>query len=586
MSLSAAVRHAPALALLALSACHAAESQGNGSSSPHEGGAPVARAASAASLEAKLTKRRLQNVVAYIPPQCFTKTQETGSGPAKNPCYPCHVDSAPPNFARDGNLQVTLSLPQAAGENPWKNLFQPPVADAPRASDEEVLRYVRESNYFDADRKIVLPRVLGALPDEWDIDGNGKWDGYVPDVWFSFDERGFDHAPGGAPTGWRAFAYYPFPGTFFPTNGSADDVLIRLDARLQEDRSGRFDPGIYELNLAIVEALVTRQDVPIDPVDESALGLDVDLDGRLARADHVAFDAAPGDAGTTRMHYAGVAGDEERAGHFPIAAGLFPLGTEFFHTVRYLDVDANGVATMAPRMKEVRYAKKVSFLGYDALRGRAAMDAREQTVTRDGSRHVNWLGERGVDNGQGWVLQGFIEAKGGTLRPQTREETTFCAGCHGGIGATTDSIFSFARKLGAGERARGWFHWSQRDLHGLAEPKRSDGRYEYTMYLEQAGAGDELRENAEVLQRFFDARGEPRASEIRRLHDDVSRLLLPSAARALDLDRAYRAIVDQQAFDRGRDAVLAPSRNVFATAPLGQPTGIRASVAAASLVRR
>ena len=285
---------------------------------------------SSKSLESSLRKQRLSNVVAYIPPQCFTRTRPGGSGVARNPCYVCHVDSAPPNFNQDGNLQITLSLPEAAGENPWTNLFQPPVATAPRVSDDEVLRYVRESNYVDADRNLVLSRALDAPPDEWDIDGNGRWDGYKPDVWFAFDERGFDHAPGGALTGWRAFAYYPFPGTFFPTNGSA----------------------------------------------------------------------------------------------------------------------------------------------------------------------------------------------------------------------------------------------------------------EYTMYLQQAGAGDELRENSEVLRRFFGGRGELRASEVRLLHDDISRLLLPSAERALDLDRAYRAIVDEQAFARGRDAVLAPSSHVYTTAPLGQPTGVRTPVAAASLQRR
>jgi hypothetical protein len=59
--------------------------------------------------------------------------------------------------------------------------------------------------------------------------------------------------------------------------------------------------------------------------------------------------------------------------------------------------------------------------------------------------------------------------KDGSLRPQSMEESTFCAGCHGGIGATTDSIFSFARKLGGRAPARGWFHWSQRDLRGIAE---------------------------------------------------------------------------------------------------------------------
>ena len=538
---------------------------------------------SPAAIQAALRKTELSNVVAYIPPQCFTRTLPgEGGHAARNPCYVCHVDAPAPNFAADANLQVTLALPLAAARNPWTNLFKPAVATADRASDDAVLRYVRESNYFDAKHDIALTPSLASPPPSWDVDGDGAWEGFRPDVEFAFDDRGFDRRPDGTPTGWRAFAYYPFPGTFFPTNGSADDVLVRLDPRLQQDRDGRFDEGIYALNLAIVEALITRSDVAVDPVDEAALGVDVDRDGRLGRASRVVFDGSPD--GSTRMHYAGKAGEAQDAGAFPIAVGLFPLGTEFFHTVRYLDVEA-GVVKMAARMKEVRYAKKTRFLGYENLRGRAAADVREQAKSRDGVRHVNWLGEPGIDNGQGWVFQGFIEDAAGALRPQTREETTFCAGCHGGIGATSDSIFSFPRKLGPSSHAGGWFHWSQRDLRGLPEPRRTDGRYEYSLYLEQAGAGDELRENTEVLALFFDASGAPRADAVRQLHDDIARLLLPSAARALDLNRAYQAIVAQQAFARGRDAVLGPSRHVYEDAPVGQPTGIAKAVAAASLVR-
>lgn len=490
----------------------------------------------------------------------------------------------PPNFTADADLQVNLTLPRAALDNPWKNLLRPPVVRRPRATDDDVLAYVRQSNYFAEDGSPALARALESPPPEWDIDHDGQWAGYKPDVWFRFDDRGFDHRPDGTPTGWRAFAYYPFPGTFFPTNGSADDVLIRLDPVLQQDRDGRFDARVYELNLAIVEALVARRDVLVDPVDEAALGIDVDLDGRLGRATRVAYDAAVDGRGGTLMRYAGKAGEEQAAGRIAIAPGLFPVGTEFFHTVRYLDVDSAGNVRMAPRMKEVRYARKVSYLGYDALRGRAAADVREQAKSRDGSRRVNWLGERGIDNGQGWVFEGYIEDKDGNLRPQSREETVFCAGCHGGIGATTDTIFSFPRKLGAKATARGWFHWSQRDLRGLPEPTRTDGRYEYTFYLEQVGAGDELRENAEVVRRFFDARNELRPAEVRRLHADVARLLLPSPERALDLDRAYRAIVEEQSFAFGRDAVLATSEHVYEVAPINRPTGIRVAVTGARLV--
>ena len=119
--------------------------------------------------------------------------------------------------------------------------------------------------------------------------------------------------------------------------------------------------------------------------------------------------------------------------------------------------------------------------------------------------------------------------------------------------------------------ARGWFHWSQRDLRGIAEPKRADGEYEYALYLRQAGAGDELRANAEVLARFFDERHALRPNEIERLHGDISALLLPSAPRALDLDRAYLAIVKGQSFDKGRDALLAPASNAYERYRLGSP---------------
>ena len=64
------------------------------------------------------------------------------------------------------------------------------------------------------------PMVLDKPPAEWDANGDGHWDGFTPDVEYAFDAAGFDHRPDGTTTGWRAFAYYPFPGTFFPTNGS------------------------------------------------------------------------------------------------------------------------------------------------------------------------------------------------------------------------------------------------------------------------------------------------------------------------------------------------------------------------------
>lgn len=76
-----------------------------------------------------------------------------------------------------------------------------------------------------------------------------------------------------------------------------------------------------------------------------------------------------------------------------------------------------------------------------------------------------------------------------------------------------------------------------------------------------------MRENDEVLARFFDARGGLRADMAQRVHQDVSILLLPSPQRALLLDKAYRVIVNEQSFERGRDATLKASDNVHRELP-------------------
>ncbi len=88
-----------------------------------------------------------------------------------------------------------------------------------------------------------------------------------------------------------------------------------------------------------------------------------------------------------------------------------------------------------------------------------------------------------------------------------------------------------------------------------------------------------------MLARFFDASGTPKPSELAKLHADVSTLLLPSAARALDLDRAYLAIVDAQSFDHGRDTVLTRSENVHDAVPVGASTGVRKAATALRLAR-
>ncbi|HVU03253.1 MAG TPA: hypothetical protein VHE30_15945 [Polyangiaceae bacterium] len=513
----------------------------------------------------------VSNRFAYIPPQCYAKT-DTGRGrSARNPCYTCHTDAPPPNYVRDGDLQVRRALPKGALQNRWQNLFDPPVRRAPPLPDEDVLRRVRTPNYL-VDGENVLALALRSLPAAWDGQGDGKWDGFVPDVGYRFDEDGFDHLADGTETGWRAFAYYPLPGAFMPTNGSIGDVLVRLAPEFRQNGAGEPDRETYVANLAIVEALASERDVAIAPVDEARLGTDLDLDGRLGVARRVAFRAGSG--GATSMHYAGKARTVEESGELPIAAGLFPVGTEFFHTVRYLDVGEGGRVVPAARLKEIRYARKQRWYAPADLKAVVEGEAREQAKTEDGSLPVLWAFDHGIDNGQGWNFQGFIEDEKGSLRPQTFEETAYCAGCHGGVGRTTDSIFSFSRKLPDGSFRRGWFHFSQRGLQGVADPRTASGDSEYGRYLREAAGGDDYAGNEDVRRRFLDDRGALRPDALSELRQDVTTLLLPSRERALALDRAYLATVREQSFIRGRDTLLGPVSQVVGLARADDRTGV------------
>jgi len=527
---------------------------------------------------------RPPNHFAYIPAQCYAQVKaDTG---ARNPCYTCHRNALAPNYTDDAALQVEYQIPTPAAENPWKNTIDPPIARAAPVSDAALLAYVRDSNYFDAAGKIAVRAYLDPLTPGWDGAGDKRWNGFIPDARFHFDDEGFDQNEDGSDDGWRAFAYRPFPGAFMPTNGSMGDVLIRLDPRLRTDSHGRYSRAVYRLNLAIVEALIARRDVPIAATDERALGVDLDLDGELGTATQVTFDRrADPNTGKTRMSYVGAGHDATDDLLFPIAVGLFPLNTEFLHSVRYLDPES-GTVHLAARMKELRYAKKVNFFSYADLKTHAMNEATEQAESADGSREPVWQFDRGMTNGQGWLYQGFIEAADGRLRPQSFAETAACTGCHGGVGASADSAFSFPRKLAATAFRGGWFHWSQGSLAGVPELRTEHGGYEYTDYVQQAG-GDDFGENGEVRERFFTAHNELNRAAVDRLHQDVSALLVPSPARALALDRAYLAIVREQSFVLGRDALLGASEHVLHRVPAGKKTGISSALGptAAGLAR-
>ncbi len=525
-----------------------------------------------------LRSKILVNPAPYIVPQCYTITQPEANGPTYNPCYTCHTASIPPNYVDDFDLQLEYSFPAAILTNPWTNLFVDRTTAVATTSDNDILDYIRSDNYFDSDGNIILADKLGNLATDWDFDEDGIWDGYTPDCYYNFDAEGFDQHDG-AYTGWRAFAYASFPSTFWPTNGSINDVLIRLGDSFQQDENGNFDLTIYKINLAIVESLVSRRDVLLpEEVNEADYGVDLDRNGELGSAFKITYDWAPTDG--RDMNYVGLAESEREAGNIHLAAGLFPEETAFLHTVRYVDIDdSTGATKLAPRMKELRYAVKRTWQTYSELLQSALEEVKENDDFPDRTRQLIGNVEQGMNNDQGWLYQGFIEDASGDLRPQTYEETAFCIGCHSGIGATVDGVFSFPRKLAADRSERqGWYHWSQIDRVGTVEPKinitGAGTQYEYSFYLMYNGAGDEFRNNSQVMETFFDSEGNIASDLLQDLHDDVSMLLYPTRERALTAAKAYKVIVAEQSYIYGRDATVTAPANVHKTITEGQITGI------------
>jgi len=505
----------------------------------------------------------------YTTSMCYTKTKDEKSKTVSNPCYSCHTKGKTPNYYNDTNLQLEYTFPKKAMKNPYLNLFKDRSEAVQKISDEEILTYVRQTNYFDGNGAIIL---ADGLPQEWK--------GYRPDCYFNFDEDGFDRDNSGEYTRWRAFRYYPFLGTFWPTNGSMDDVLIRLDTVFTQDESGDFDKEVYALNLAIVESLVKQKDINLSvAVDESKYGIDLNQNEKVDTSKQVVLSTY------NKMSYVGRAKQELRDKKIHLAPGLFPEGTEFLHSVRYIDWDdTNKHVAMSARMKELRYAKKESWKTYSEIERIASSELNEALANgTDEAVMATFRGdyEHGLSNAMGWIYQGFIEDKGGDLRPQTHEETIGCMGCHSHLGATNDSIFSFTRKFeGTNKNAHdfGWNHWGQKDLVGIQEPKvsyRNYGQqYEYSFYLQNNHSGNEFRNNTEVENKFFDSNGAIKEEMLDKLHVDISQLLLPSKKRALALNKGYKVMVEEQSYIYGRDANVKPMKNVFKIIQDKQTTGL------------
>ena len=517
----------------------------------------------------------LQNKAAYIPSQCYTKTNVGND--VHNPCFSCHTRGQEPNYVDDSSFQLKYEFRIYSQTNHWDNLFKDRSAAVAAISDTDIMNYVRTSNYFTDSGDIALAQHLTRLPVNWDFDGNGKWDGYVPDCYFNFDDEGFDITPSGQDSGWRAFSYAPFLGTFWPTNGSTDDVLIRLAPAFQQSKDGTLNRSIYKLNLSIVLALVQRKNISIDATDESLVNVDLNKNGRIDIASEIVYDWAPTQG--RFMSYVGKAKLLQQSGEVHLAAGLYPEGTEFLHSVRYLDIDNNGEIQLAARMKELRYARKLQWNNYTQLRNQALSEQKEADTSPELLRTIIGDAEFGLANGQGWIYQGFIENADGQLRPQDYEESVACIGCHSGIGVTVDSSYAFARKLDSNAYQGGWSHWTQKGIKGIPEPKYSDGSWQYSEYLVNNKSANEFRNNDEVMAKFWDQSGNIKSDELEVLHNDMSHLLLPSAQRAIVLNKAYKVIVDEQSFIYGRDAHIKPLDDVvWKSVPSDELTGVSSAV--------
>ena len=466
------------------------------------------------------------NPEAVIPPQCYTKTDGN-----KNPCYACHQtykkSEGRPNIMADGGLQGSYDFSDEGMVNSWKNLFVDRSEYIKTLSDDDIRSWVDKDNY-----SVFISQ----------LENDSDWQGEIAKIEdLAYPDKAF-HENGLAKDGsyWVAFNYKPFPSTFWPTNGSTGDVMVRLPAAFREI-DGVYNSDVYFANLALLEIAVKDiKQVSTLPVSENSIAEDIDGDGVL-KDDVTTI--------TTRDTYLG------DASNIPLAKMLYPEGTEFLHTVRYIGVDESGQVFNAPRMKEVRYMRKAQFKRKNLLSTSYYREAKEKDF---GKLPVTvYTGDKGISNGFGWVINGYIEDKDGSLRQQNREELAFCNGCHKTVGTTFDQTFSFARKL---EGKQGWGYIDLRKIKDV--PTMGETQGEFLTYMQRVGGGDEFRQNKEMLKRWFNSDGTVNREKVEAAKS-LYELIMPSAERAQALNKAYKAIVDEQSYIYGRDAVLTPASNVL-----------------------
>ena len=411
------------------------------------------------------------NEEAPIPSQCYTKTESV-----HNPCYTCHQSYSKDteyrgNQRNDGDNQGEYTFSEEGETNSWSNLFLDRTDWIAQISDEDIMAYIDQDNYSDLAQSLE----------------NTNWQGFIPDLEnYHLAEKAFDEK-GLAKDGsnWVAFNYKPFPGTFWPTNGATDDVLIRLPNAFREV-NGKFDEAVYFANLSVIEmAIKGLSSIDIFSLDESQLEIDVNNDGRYDTSVEVM---------TVPTHYLG------DAANIAVIPQQYPQGTEIMHSVRYVGVDEQGNTTVPARMKELRYMKKTKVMSEADLDTQYRRERKEKLDEQ--LPHFTRIQDKGFNNKHGWLIQGFIEDYDGALRPQSYEEDFFCMGCHSAIGTTIDQTFAFPRKI------TGTQGWGYIDLKGMKDaPSKGQPEGEILQYLKLNGGGNEFRENPEMFEKWYLADG-------------------------------------------------------------------------------
>lgn len=365
-----------------------------------------------------------------IPAQCWIET----SYGTQNACLYCHTDYLAK--IRHGNAfplgedQILYSFPSPdLNKVLWRNTIFPQEISKRLSKegialpDSEDVAYVRRDNWQSAFAKarpggsygwinkgssefVLFPALnpLHLFPcREKDPTGGGKH-GFVDLDGFVRDEKA-------AFTGWRAINFFPY-GIFTPLSGSVSGIYIRLPQPFMS-QNNQFSQNTYKKNLNLLEQ---------------------NIKNRSYKETHYYGDASKVD----------------------VVRGFFPVGTEFAHPLHYVDLNADGEAgqtvdgvvdnqtetyefpgTRSRRVKEIRYMYKWKEVGIDDIDEDAHYD--DFVIGNEGQ---GWL-----DNNAGWVLSAFIEDRQGDLRAQTTEELMQCIGCHGKVGNTVDSVWSFLRKL-------------------------------------------------------------------------------------------------------------------------------------------